>query len=50
VRCDIAGFGQAVAATILAWVEGDVTPPAEDRPAVDLVIRASSAAQPSKER
>lgn len=43
VRCDVAGFGRAVADTLLAWVEEGRAPPAETRAPVSLVIRESSA-------
>ena len=42
VRCNIAGFGQAVAATIVDWLENGTAPPPETFTRVDLVIRASS--------
>ncbi len=42
VRCNIAGFGESIAGTVLAWLEDGVTPAPETRSAVDLVIRASS--------
>ena len=42
VRCNIAGFGDSIAATLLTWLEDGVRPPPETRSAVDLVIRASS--------
>ena len=43
VRCNIAGFGKTIAATILAWLEKGIAPPAETLTEVELVIRASSA-------
>lgn len=42
VRCNIAGFGESIAATILAWLEKGIVPPAQTRTAVELVIRGSS--------
>jgi LacI family transcriptional regulator len=42
VRCDISGFGQRLAGTILDWLEAGKSPPAELRTEVSLVIRASS--------
>lgn len=44
VRCNIAGFGGQVAATILAWLEDAIMPAPLMRTPVDLVIRASSGA------
>jgi LacI family transcriptional regulator len=44
VRCDIAGFGERIAATILAWLEEGIVPPPELRTPVSLVIRDSSRA------
>ena len=43
VRCNIAGFGNGIAATLLNWLEDNVHPAAETRTAIELVIRASSA-------
>ena len=45
VRCNIAGFGKGIAATLLNWLEDGVHPAAETRTAIELVIRASSAAR-----
>ena len=42
VRCDIARFGNDVAATLLAWLEHGTVPSSEHRAAVELVTRASS--------
>ncbi len=42
VRCNIAGFGDWMAATLLNWLEEGVHPAPETRTAVELVIRASS--------
>ena len=42
VRCNIAGFGCGIAATLLNWLEHGLHPAAETRTAIDLVIRASS--------
>lgn len=44
VRCDIASFGEAIARTVLEWLEEDVMPQPETRTPVELVIRASSGA------
>ena len=43
VRCNITGFGDAIAATILAWLEQGILPAPDHLTGVDLVIRASSA-------
>ena len=43
VRCNIAGFGKSIAATILSWLEDGRAPAPETLTDVDLVIRASSA-------
>jgi LacI family transcriptional regulator len=43
VHCNIAGFGRMVVATVVAWLEDGVVPPAETLTSVDLVVRASSA-------
>ena len=43
VRCNIAGFGETVAATILSWLNDRKQPPPEMRTDVQLVVRASSA-------
>lgn len=45
VRCNIAGFGDGIAATLLNWLEDGVHPAAETRTAIELIIRASSAVQ-----
>lgn len=42
VRCNIAGFGETVAATILGWLEDGIVPAPELLCDVDLVVRASS--------
>jgi LacI family transcriptional regulator len=42
VHCDIAGFGRATAAALLAWLENGTRPPPEVRTPVTLVARASS--------
>jgi LacI family transcriptional regulator len=42
VRCNIAGFGEGIAATLLTWLEKGVLPPPETRTAVDLALRAST--------
>ena len=42
VRCNIAGFGKSIAATILTWLEDGRAPAPETLTDVDLVIRASS--------
>jgi LacI family transcriptional regulator len=42
VRCNIAGFGDMIAATLLNWIEDGVQPPPETRTGVELMIRASS--------
>lgn len=42
VHCDIAGFGQDVARTMLAWLELGIRPEAARRSAVRLEIRDSS--------
>jgi LacI family transcriptional regulator len=42
VRCNIAGFGAGIAATVVGWLEDGVAPAAETLTAVDLVVRASS--------
>jgi LacI family transcriptional regulator len=43
VRCNIAGFGKTIAATVLGWLEEGQAPSAETLTAVELVVRASSA-------
>ncbi len=42
IRCDIAGFGETIAGTVLAWLENGTMPPAITRTPVELVIRESS--------
>ena len=42
VHCDIAGFGQQVAQTILLWLETGTLPPPQVYTPVKLMIRASS--------
>ena len=42
VRCDIDGFGKAIADTVLAWLEDGKTPAPETRTGVTLVARGSS--------
>lgn len=42
VRCDVAGFGRAIATTILEWLEKGTLPAPETRSAVELIIRQSS--------
>jgi LacI family transcriptional regulator len=44
VRCDVAGFGRAVASTILDWLENGTLPEPERRSPVELVVRQSSRA------
>ena len=39
VACDIAGFGRATAAALLAWLEEGIQPPPETRTAVVLIER-----------
>jgi LacI family transcriptional regulator len=46
VRCNIAGFAQQTAATILAWLEDGQHPVSESRAQVDLICRASSLGAP----
>lgn len=46
VRCNIAGFGEMIAATLLNWLEDGVQPLPETRTGVDLMIRASSGGVP----
>lgn len=45
VRCDIAGFGRAMAETVLNWLEKDQRPAPETVTPVTLVPRASSLAK-----
>ncbi|MDP4032919.1 MAG: LacI family DNA-binding transcriptional regulator [Pseudorhodobacter sp.] len=42
VHCNIKGFGEAIATTILSWLEEGRSPPPETRTEVALVVRASS--------
>lgn len=42
VRCDIAGFGRAMAETVLKWLEDDQRPAPETVTPVTLIPRASS--------
>ncbi|GAB4577046.1 MAG: LacI family DNA-binding transcriptional regulator [Roseibium sp.] len=42
VRCNIAGFGERIAATVLGWLEEGTVPVPETRTPVDLVMRDSS--------
>jgi LacI family transcriptional regulator len=42
VRCNIAGFGDMIAARLLNWIEDGVQPPAETRTSVELMVRGSS--------
>jgi LacI family transcriptional regulator len=42
VRCDIAGFGRRIAATVLGWLEEGRVPEPELRTPVELVVRESS--------
>ena len=42
VRCNIAGFGKSIAATILTWLEHGDAPAAQTLTDVELIIRASS--------
>lgn len=44
VRCGIAGFGETIARTVLAWLEEGMMPQPEARTPVELVVRASSGA------
>ena len=43
VRCNIAGFGKSIAATILDWLENGQAPAPQTLTDVELVMRASSA-------
>jgi LacI family transcriptional regulator len=43
VRCNIAGFGEGIAGTLLNWLEAGVHPAEQTRTGVALVVRASSA-------
>ncbi|MEF9602615.1 LacI family DNA-binding transcriptional regulator [Paracoccus sp. PXZ] len=42
VRCDIAGFARAMAATTLGWLEDGIVPPPERSTPVELIVRSSS--------
>ncbi len=42
VRCDVAGFGRTIAATVLDWVENGTVPPVESLSPVELIVRQSS--------
>lgn len=42
VRCDVAAFGERIAATVLDWLEAGIVPPPETRTPVELMIRDSS--------
>lgn len=42
VRCDIARFGERIAATAAGWLEAGVVPVPETRTPVELIIRESS--------
>jgi LacI family transcriptional regulator len=44
VRCDIAGFGRLMAATVLRWLEDGTHPPPETTTPVTLIVRQSSGA------
>ncbi len=46
VRCNIAGFGDGIAATLLNWLEDGLHPAPETRTAIELVVRASSEGTP----
>lgn len=48
VRCDVAGFGNQIALTVIDWLENAVIPQAETRSAVSLVVRSSSAVRHPK--
>jgi LacI family transcriptional regulator len=43
VQCDIARFGRDMAATLMAWLSAGEVPAPENRSAVKLVVRSSSA-------
>jgi len=43
IRCDIAGFAETIAATVLGWLLDSAVPVAETRSAVTLMVRGSSA-------
>ena len=42
VHCDIARFGQRIAATMLDWLEKGIAPAPETRTPVELIVRSSS--------
>lgn len=42
VRCDVAGFGRSIAATIVDWLEGGVVPAPDVRSGVELIVRGST--------
>jgi LacI family transcriptional regulator len=42
IRCNIAGFAQQIAATVLGWLEDGIQPSAEVRTPVELVVRNST--------
>lgn len=42
VGCNIAGFGESIATTILNWLEKGILPPPETRTGVELTLRAST--------
>ena len=42
VRCDIAGFGESMAETLLVWLEEGILPPERTRTPVELIVRDSS--------
>jgi LacI family transcriptional regulator len=42
VRCNIAGFGEMIAGTLLNWLQDGIRPRPDMRTAVKLIIRASS--------
>lgn len=46
VHCDIAGFGRAIAETVVSWLEAGTVPPPDHRAEVSLVIRQSSSGKP----
>lgn len=49
VRCDIAGFGRAIAETVVDWLEEGKVPPPEYRSGVSLMVRQSSGGRPAPE-
>lgn len=42
IRCDIAHFGEKIAATVIAWLEDGMKPPEETATPVELIIRQST--------